>query len=144
LIIKPLEVLKPPKVFVKRLPKMPKNIFYKTLSLTKVAGTANIKFPTPNPIEKNHIIGFWMRRRGKVLETGSEITTDVVKDACLVLKRAGVTHFDPLPIEIIMTTNELTGTFYPIDMDGIDWLGSEIQTGNLLPAQIEIVVKYII
>jgi len=83
------------------------------------------------------IVGIWVRR------TGETISSDVVKNGVLTLVSNGLTMFDPLPLDVIASVNELTGSFFPIELNNIDWLKTKVGTLNTVAAQIEIVFKYV-
>ncbi|MEN9611212.1 MAG: hypothetical protein RLZZ628_2026 [Bacteroidota bacterium] len=122
---------------------MSNNVYYKTMTATKAANQKVLKFPSSNTIGSAHILGCWIRRNGKVAESEGEICTDAVKNGHLTLKSHGETVFDPLPVDIIATVNELSGAFFSIELSNIDWLGSEIKYDAPVNAEIEVVFKFL-
>jgi hypothetical protein len=122
---------------------MAKNIYYKSMVLSKGGNQKSFKFPTSNTIGNAHIIGVWVRRKGKTSETNGEINSDAVSNGQFCLKCEGDTLFDPLPMDIVATVNELSGQFFPIELDNVDWLGSEIKYNIAQAAEIEMVFKYV-
>jgi hypothetical protein len=121
---------------------MAKNIYYKSMVLSKGVNQKSFKFPTTNSIGNAHVLGVWVRRRGKISETNGEINGDAVLNGNLCLKCEGDTLFDPLPLDVIATVNELSGQFFPIELNNVDWLGSEIKYDATQAAEIEFVLKY--
>jgi hypothetical protein len=122
---------------------MPKNIFFKTFSIQKATNQTALPFPTTNSIGDAMVVGIWVRRSGTIAETGGTISTDTVKNGHLTLVSNGITMFDPLPVDIIASTNELTGSFFPIDLNNIDWLKTKVDTNNRDAAAIEFIFKYV-